>query len=57
MMIVRIEGSDDPVGHVQLKNIDHVNSSVELGFCVATENQSRGIRNGNSQQTYQTCCY
>ena len=34
--------ADDPVGYCQVKNIDYVNRTCELGFCIAPEYQDKG---------------
>ena len=39
---VFIAFADVPVGYCQVKNIDYVNRSCELGFCTAPEYQNKG---------------
>ena len=34
--------SDEAIGYCQVKNIDHVNHSCELGFCIAPRHQGKG---------------
>ncbi|HUV45504.1 MAG TPA: UDP-4-amino-4,6-dideoxy-N-acetyl-beta-L-altrosamine N-acetyltransferase [Dehalococcoidia bacterium] len=34
--------ADRPVGYCQIKNVDYVNLSCEVGFCLAPEYQSKG---------------
>jgi len=43
LLLAGVEESDNPVGYVQLKNVDHINRSVELGFYMAPEHQGRGV--------------
>ena len=40
--LVFIAFADEPVGYCQVKNIDYVNRSCELGFYVAPEYQNKG---------------
>src|SRR5690554_4840795 len=41
VLIAQIAG-EGPIGYAQLKNIDHVHRSVELGFHIAPEHQGKG---------------
>ena len=40
--LVFVAITDEPVGYCQVKNIDYVDHSCELGFCIAPEYQDKG---------------